>query len=129
MRRGQQEAAQNEFQGVVQHKALPGSQGAAIVPDVDAAEAQVFVLGAAATVGVPLVDGAAVSANNVPIGTKLFLVFVQDVTAGRALSWNAIFRGAPATTGGAATNGQRMGCEFRYDGASWQFVGGASTFA
>ena len=128
MRRGQQEAAQNEFQGVVQHKNL-GTAGATITPDADTAESQLYMLGAATTVAAPVVDGNVVTAANVPVGTKMFLVFVQDATAGRTLAWNAAYRGAPSTTGGAATSGQRLGCEFRWDGASWQFVGGATSFA
>jgi hypothetical protein len=81
----------------------------------------VFTLTAAATVGAPL--------SAAPIGFKLFLEFVQDATAGRAVTWNAIYRNAPAIGGGSATAGQRASTEWRWDGVSWQFVGGSTAFA
>lgn len=98
-----------------------GNSGASFAPDCSNGEAQVVTLNSACTVSAP--------ANPPAIGWKLFLVLVQDATAGRAVSWNAIYRDAPNIGGALATAGQRVGCEFRWDGASWEFCGGASVFA
>lgn len=107
---------------------LPLSKGLGTVaapPVIDAGEETVvFTMGAAIAVPAPI------TTNYTPQpGDSLTIIAIQDATAGRALTWNAIYRGSPAATGGAATAGQRMLCEYKYDGASWQYAGGATTFA
>jgi hypothetical protein len=118
--RGAREAQQREWFGATQ-PANAGNSGAAPVPDCSIAETQLFLMSANLTVGAPI--------NPPAIGSPLCLVFVQDAIAGRTLAWNAAYRNAPALAGGAATAGQRALTEWRYDGASWEFVGGAIAFA
>lgn len=122
MSRGRDDQAYVEFQGAVPH-ASKGTQGATITPDANDREAIVYTMGAATTVAAPA------NSSSQPIGTKLYLVLVQDATAGRTLTWNATYRNAPSGLGGSATNGQRASFEFRYDGASWQYTGGSTAFA
>lgn len=124
--RSQKEQAQNEFFGAAQPTNWgttggTGGTAAAPVPDASQSDAQVFTLNAATTVAAPV--------NPRTIGDKIFLVFVQDTTAGRTLAWNAIYRNAPTGQGGGATNGQRLSYEFRWDGVSWQGCGGSTAFA
>lgn len=118
MSRGPTEQAQTEFQGAIQPKNL-GSQGATITPDANAAESQVFTLGASATIAAPINPG--------PIGQKLHLVFIQGGAGSFTITWNAAYRNAAAPTAGAA--GTRASAEFRYDGVSWQTVGQSTVFA
>ena len=118
--RGLREISQSEVYGTL----LPfsaGNSGATFAPDCANAETQTVTLTAACTIGAPL--------NPPAIGSKLSLVFVQDTTGGRAVTWNAAYRNAPAVGGGSATAGQRALAEFKWDGASWQCTGGASAFA
>lgn len=115
-------AVLTEFQGKVPEKQI-GSVAAPPVITADT-EVHVFTMGAAIAVPAPSTTG-----YTPAIGDRLVIVAIQDATAGRVLTWNAAYRGAPASTGGAATAGQRMLCEYRWDGASWQYTGGATTFA
>lgn len=96
-----------------------GASGAAPQPDAGVIETQVWTLTANATVAAPL--------NPRAVGDQLFLVFVQDATGGRSISWNGIYRNAPTPSVGIA--GQRLSAEFRWDSQSWQFTGGSTAFA
>lgn len=100
-----------------------GNSGATFTPDCSNGASQIVTLTAACTIAAPTGTPA------VPPGSKLFLVLVQDATAGRAVTWGAGYRDAPAIGGALATAGQRAGVEFRYDGASWECCGGATAFA
>jgi hypothetical protein len=117
--RGMKEIIEREFLGAV--RPFAALSGAAPVPDCADAETQVFTMNANITVGAPI--------NAPAIGSKLVLIFVQDATGTRTLAWNAIYRNAPALAGGAATAGQRALTEWCWDGASWEFTGGATAFA
>lgn len=93
-------------------------------PTIDAAEEIIsFTMGAAIAVPAPS------TTNYTPgIGDEMKFIITQDATAGRALTWNAIYRGMPAT-GGAATAGQILACKCIWTGAKWTFLGGDATFA
>ncbi len=121
-RGGIQEFQEIEFIGGKQHQ-TQGNAGAALVVDTSAKETQVFTLNANVTVGVPS------NTARLPVGAVLVLVLVQDANGGRTLTWNAIWRNAPSGLGGSATSGQRALFEFRWDGASMQYTGGATAFA
>lgn len=93
-------------------------------PTVDAGEDIIrFTMGAAIAVPAPS------TANYTPqVGDELKFIITQDATAARALTWNAIYRGCPAT-GGAATAGQILALKVMWTGAKWTFIGGDATFA
>ena len=100
-----------------------GNQGAAPAIDPTLDEVVTAVLTANATVAAP----AASTPGAVNIGSRFYLVVIQDATGTRTLAWNAAWRNAPAMTAGTAN--QRASFEFRWDGVSWQFVGGSTAFA
>lgn len=112
----------NEFVGSIPPVVVAAS-GAAPVPDLSltGGGVVVYTMSAAVTVGAPI--------NPRQVGEPLFMVFIQDTTAGRTLAFNSAFRNAPSINGSAATAGQRCSVLFRYDGAGWQYVGGSTVFA
>lgn len=99
------------------------NSGTSITPDVTLAESHVYTMTGNLTVGAPANTG------TLGVGDKIYLVFVQDATAGRTLTWNAAYRNAPTGLGGSATAGQRASFEFRWDGVSMQYTGGSTAFA
>jgi hypothetical protein len=117
--RGLAEIWQREVLGAVQPIVVAAS-GATLTVTPLANEIMVATLTAACTVASPGPGRA--------VGDSVFLVLIQDATAGRAVAFNAIFRNAPSIAGGAATSGQRWSGEFRYDGVAWQFAGGGTAF-
>lgn len=97
---------------------VTGFSGATPTPDAGTAESWVWTMNSNVVVGAP--------ANPRAIGDMLYLVFIQD-GGSRTISWNAVYRNAPTPSAGAA--GTRISAEFRFDGVSWQFVGGSTAFA
>jgi hypothetical protein len=56
--------------------------------------------------------------STVPTGTQMTILFTQDATGGRTLTWNAIFlRSSNLASSGTA--GQRASITFVYDGTNW----------
>jgi hypothetical protein len=66
---------------------------------------------------------------NPAVGTVLYLVMTQDGTGSRTVSFASCWRDIPAGWAAGGTAGQIASGEFRFDGASWQCVGGSSAFA
>jgi hypothetical protein len=97
----------------------------AAAPSIDASleEAIQMTLTANAVIAAP----AANSIPSVNVGSRLYLVFIQGPGGTFTVAWNAAWRNAPALAGGAAAT--RASAEFRWDGASWQFIGGSTVFA
>jgi hypothetical protein len=95
-----------------------GSTGTTPTPNCQNGLTQVWTMNNNISVGVPT--------NPPQIGQTLTLVFVQDATGGRTIVWNAAYRNAPPWSAGLA--GQRATADFKYDGISWQFVGGSTAF-
>lgn len=114
-------AATEEYQtaafGLPQPKAW-GNVAAVCTPDATIVETQTFVMTANLTVGAPI--------GPRTTGDKLYLVFV-DSNGGHTIAWNSIYRNCPTPSAGTA--GQRLSVELRYDGVSWQCVGGSTAFA
>ncbi len=66
--------------------------------------------------------------NNLPVGSLMYLVLTQDGTGSRTVAWASCYRDAPNWSSGGAAGTVASG-EFRWDGNSWQYVGGSSAFA
>lgn len=64
--------------------------------------------------------------TNAATGQRLTMVFTQDGTGGRTITWNAVFKKAADGAGGASTKGSTS---FMYDGTNWVQVGGALAWA
>lgn len=114
--RAQLEAWQRWSLGVEQ----PTVSNSGASPVVDASVGEVFVL----TLNAPTVTVSAV--NPRAVGDRIYVVAIQDQPASRTLAWASNFRNAPTGSGSA---GQRASFEFRWDGVSWQCVGGSTAFA
>lgn len=65
---------------------------------------------------------------NIPIGSVMYIVLTQDATGSRTVAWAACYRDTPNWAAGGAAGTVASG-EFRWDGNSWQYVGGSSAFA
>jgi hypothetical protein len=97
--------------------------GATHTLDVTQVETTVVTMTTNITVAAPT------NTNKINAGNKTYLIFVQDASGGRTLTWNAAWRNAPSGLGGSATAGQRASFEFRWDGVSMQYTGGSTAFA
>lgn len=65
--------------------------------------------------------------NPPPIGVSLILLFTQDGTGSRNLTYSSAWRNAPAL-GASGAAGATALLEFMYDGANYQFMGGATAW-
>lgn len=102
---------------------LPSSQVSGVVnPDAYRGFIFPFVLIGNVTLGQPRIR------QSPPIGTQMYLVLQQDGTGSRTVTWAACYRNAPDWSAGGAAGTIASG-EFRWDGQSWQYVGGSSAFA
>lgn len=119
--RGFVEKEQAEFFGEVKNKVA--TTNSSYTPDVTTQETHLVTMSGNVTVNAPS------NTSFVNPGNKTCLVFVQDATGGRALSWNAAWRNAPSGLGATAAAGSRALFEFRWDGSNMQYVGGATAFA
>jgi hypothetical protein len=92
---------------------------AVLVSGVDArnATAVQVVLTAARLVGAPIAPG---------IGQRVVFCFVQDGTGGRAVTWNAVFKGSWSNTGNTAN--KRSSIAFVYDGTNWNQDGAQAPY-
>ena len=52
-------------------------------------------------------------------GARLTIIFTQDGTGGRAVTWNAVFKFQTAWTNTGNTNGKQSSASFVYDGTNW----------
>lgn len=66
---------------------------------------------------------------NPNVGMTLYLVMTQDSTGSRTTAFASCWRDIPAGWAAGGTAGQVASGEFRFDGSSWQYVGGSSAFA
>jgi len=53
-------------------------------------------------------------------GDRLSLILIQDATGGRNVTWNAVFKNAPAISGAAANAINAP--EFVYNGVNWIYI-------
>ena len=64
--------------------------------------------------------------TNPASGQRIEIVVVQDVTGGRTLAWNAVFKTAWSDVGNAAN--KRSSIVFAYDGTNWNQIGAQSPY-
>jgi len=55
--------------------------------------------------------------TNIPPGTRLRFLFLQDATGGRTVTWNAVFKVSATAVSGTANLRSSVG--FVYDGTNW----------
>lgn len=90
-------------------------------PDLRKAFRHLFTLVGATYMGVPI--------GTPSPGSTLYLDFTQDGTGSRLITWDPIYRDAPAYGSSGAAAANAVG-EFRFTSAgSWQYVGGSSAWA
>lgn len=97
-----------------------GNVGALVQPNFQQYLFQSFVLTANATILQPLSPPAR--------GARLVIKLIQDGTGSRTVTWSSIWRDMP-NLGSSGPAGSSAMVEILYDGFSYQFVGGSSTFA
>ena len=99
------------------------ASGASYAPDISTAESHTVTMTANLTVAAPG------GTNQMQPGSRFALILIQDNTGSRTLTWNSAWRNAPSGLGSGAAAGSRALFEFRYDGVSMQYTGGATAFA
>jgi hypothetical protein len=61
------------------------------------------------------------------VGARLSITLIKGTASAITLTWVSAYRNMPTWSAGAS--GTRATAEFRYDGVSWQYVGGSTAFA
>jgi hypothetical protein len=97
-----------------------GNTGPLATPDFTRALLQVLNLNANVIIGQPAVDP--------PAGNRVVLTLIQDGTGSRTVTWDTCYRDAPSL-GSSGPAYSRASIEFWFDGLTYQYMGGSSTFA
>lgn len=91
--------------------------------DVSAADTAICTLSANTTIAAPA------SVSTFQPGMQFGVLLIQDAVGSRTVAWNAAWRNVPTGLAAGGAAGTRALVEFRWDGVSMQYTGGATAFA